>query len=495
MGINIQPVTRFTKTHAFELSCAAVAAASILVWAFGIPYVLPSASDVSNNLKERAKGRQSVAGTVNNMWSAKPNLEGVDVATGVKDSDLTATDKLTDMKAAANSWMKSETTQMETEAADRNRVGRVDPLGRPLFGGQVIEVVDGFETPKDPNPKTYLPRRGMAHNVANENIFYDKHYTLYFQRLSQKLTGNQNPEWGMVPSVADLDAEFIRQAQAEAKRLDPIRPMPAVPGGGPVAIDPKKRDDFKRTHLVTIANRTPIYVDTGATFLTGTAFQKRAMGGGTFPPTPAEVFEGYVDCWLQTDVVEAIYATNKVSDGLVASRQVATSPIKRLVSISVGPAALTPFTPFGGSTGVTGTGIFVHAPMAVPPVAAGAVPPAPSAPTPQDFAFSMTGRTGNERYHVVPMTISIVCEPNAANRFVKELYTRNNGYTVINRRDTTVDPYEAASQGFLYGRMNEQGETTPVACVKVDLLVECLLFRTWIDPIMPARYGVGGSAP
>ena len=89
---------------------------------------------------------------------------------------------------------------------------------------------------------------------------------------------------------------------------------------------------------------------------------------------------------------------------------------------------------------------------------------------------------------MVPMLVTIVCEPLAANRFVQELYTKNNGYTVINWHDTTVDPYEAASQGFLYGRQNEQGETLPVACVKVDLLVECLLFRNWVDPIMPTGY-------
>jgi hypothetical protein len=51
-----------------------------------------------------------------------------------------------------------------------------------------------------------------------------------------------------------------------------------------------------------------------------------------------------------------------------------------------------------------------------------------------------------------------------------------------------VDPLDRASNGYLYGN-------TPV--VELELLVECVMFRSWTAPLMPdaIKLTLGGTAP
>ena len=131
----------------------------------------------------------------------------------------------------------------------------------------------------------------------------------------------------------------------------------------------------------------------------------------------------------------------------------------RLEKIAVGA---TPGGQGGGSTGVF---------FANPPVAG-----APAAPTTLDLTKTMTGRMSNSQYDVVLMNIVVDINPAYENQFIDTLYRQNNGYTVINVTTKTVDPFDAAGNGYLYG--NTQ-------VVHLDILVEGLLFRSWTLPIMP----------
>ncbi len=88
----------------------------------------------------------------------------------------------------------------------------------------------------------------------------------------------------------------------------------------------------------------------------------------------------------------------------------------------------------------------------------------------------MTGRTSNAQYDVVLMSISIDLDPAYENAFIDALYKQNNGYTVLNVVTKVIDPFEASSNGYLYGYTQ---------VVHLDILVEGLLFRSWTVPIMP----------
>jgi hypothetical protein len=74
------------------------------------------------------------------------------------------------------------------------------------------------------------------------------------------------------------------------------------------------------------------------------------------------------------------------------------------------------------------------------------------------------------------MKIVVHLDPAYINQFIDALYRQNNGYTVINQNLRVVDPLEASSSGYLYG-------ATQV--VRLELLVEGLLFRSWTVPLMP----------
>ena len=58
--------------------------------------------------------------------------------------------------------------------------------------------------------------------------------------------------------------------------------------------------------------------------------------------------------------------------------------------------------------------------------------------------------------------------------------SQNNGYTVLQIRTIhTVDPIHALTSGYVYGK---------VPVVRVNIVVEAILFSTWNGRIMPADY-------
>jgi hypothetical protein len=168
-----------------------------------------------------------------------------------------------------------------------------------------------------------------------------------------------------------------------------------------------------------------------------------------------QIFEQLVDCWLQADVVSAIDALNsRVLEKLPPeSQNVSASPIKRLIHITV------------GSGPNAGSALFLAADRR-----AGAA---------LDYSKSMTGRAGTDKYDVTTMTIQMDIDPSYINQFIAELYRRNNSYTVLNTKIATVDPFWAASNGYIYGR----GQV-----VTLELDVEAILFRGWTSSIIPPSY-------
>ncbi len=245
------------------------------------------------------------------------------------------------------------------------------------------------------------------------------------------------------------------------------------------------------------------------------SFQIRSFIHSTTLPTADQIYEAFVDTWVQADVVRAIAALNR------SSTNVGESPIKRLIHITVGneaPAAMgatysnasgnglnliddghlflgasklaqgtnggaganaadmARFRPQGipggypGVPGYGGPGGFPGMPTNIPSVG-GSGTAAVGAP--------LTGHVSNARYQVVLMQVSLVAEPWMINKFINELYHQNNGYIVLNMDIRTVDPIQAITQGYVYGK---------VPAVRADLLFECVMFSRWNKRVMPADY-------
>jgi hypothetical protein len=111
----------------------------------------------------------------------------------------------------------------------------------------------------------------------------------------------------------------------------------------------------------------------------------------------------------------------------------------------------------------------------------------PNIPNPSDYTLGLTGRASGNTYDVVYMSVSLDLDPAYLFKFIDQLYRQNMGYTVVNMQIHAVDPLDRASNGYLYGE-------SPV--IEVNLLVECLLFRSWTEALMPdAEKMTLGAAP
>jgi len=240
-----------------------------------------------------------------------------------------------------------------------------------------------------------------------------------------------------------------------------------------------------------------------------TAFQARPWFVGTQSPEDFQIFEGFVESWFQSDVVQAIAAVNKDALASVTPKNVGKAAVKRLTRMVVGTGArvraLGTVTAAGGGPGgnvvatvdpgqifltadnansAAGGGGAVPSNMTPVPVnggAGGGGATAQDAPAPANTIrpeLGMTGRAAGADYDVVPMSIIMDIDPAYLNKFIDQLYKRNMSYTVTNLQFKTVDPLDRASHGYLYG---------DGTVIEVEIQLEGILFRSWTQPLMPKQ--------
>ncbi len=221
-------------------------------------------------------------------------------------------------------------------------------------------------------------------------------------------------------------------------------------------------------------------------------------------PSSLDIYNAFVDSWLQSDVVHAIVLTNH------GSRDVADSAVKQLFYIRVGanvkmgqgslsaasnqgpimiprgglflsagaaPVAqpYSPYRPGGGPNGPAGyQGGY-----------GGAMPgayPSPSSPVVTrglNYGVAMTGHVGTRDYQVTHVVVGVIIDPSKINAFINNMYRQNNGYTLLNVQIRTVDPIAAITHGYVYGA---------VPAVEADFLFEDIMFNQWNGRVMPAAY-------
>jgi len=103
-----------------------------------------------------------------------------------------------------------------------------------------------------------------------------------------------------------------------------------------------------------------------------------------------------------------------------------------------------------------------------------------------DYTLGVTGRSAGATYDVVYLSVVMDLDPAYLFKFIDQLYKQNMCYTVVNMQARAVDPLDRASNGYLYGDSQ---------VIEVELLVECILFRSWTEPLMPdqEKLALGGT--
>jgi len=93
----------------------------------------------------------------------------------------------------------------------------------------------------------------------------------------------------------------------------------------------------------------------------------------------------------------------------------------------------------------------------------------------EDFGTSLTGRISNALYDVVLVDVSVVVQTSRISEILESLAT-DRFLTVRDLSISKMDSYQDLKEGFLYG-------DSPV--VKVDLTLETIWLRSWIQDMMP----------
>lgn len=222
-----------------------------------------------------------------------------------------------------------------------------------------------------------------------------------------------------------------------------------------------------------------------------------ALAGGL--PTVEEAWERQAVYWVHEDVVAGLRSANE--EGGVW-RPVFEAPVKRVLSVSVRPHEAPAMgagggrgagaggggNPFGGGGRDGRGGGFGGEAAGGPPAGEQSL----TAPVQRDFSAALTGRAGwpiaaNGYFDVRYADVSVVVDPNRLPEVFAGLASA--GYlTVTSYRLSEVSAAEALEEGYVYG---------PQAVMRLDMTVEALYLRAWMQPWMPAsvRARLGVPAP
>lgn len=175
-------------------------------------------------------------------------------------------------------------------------------------------------------------------------------------------------------------------------------------------------------------------------------------------PTNIDVFYAQVSLWVQEDIADALAGANADAENVL------DAPVKHLLRIEVDANAL------GG---------LENARSNLPPAPSDVdFPTDPATTIEPDFTVSLTGRTSNPFYEVVPFTVRIRVDATKVPD-VLGAFSEDRLLGVLNVPSMTViDSGLAKSQSFLYGE-------APVAEIEIE--GEALLLRSWLAQYVPKQ--------
>jgi hypothetical protein len=474
---------KFVKQNMVLVICGAVVLLAIasIFYPFGA-WKSAWATDVSQTYKSR-----------NNDIKSKQNFPLP--LPGYPDLKGIPSDNITDAKKQVNAKMATQAAEIVKTSADANSGKRVVvvPVKDQKDVTETIPVLEGKQVPN------LLPviHRDKGVDPMDFKHDYEAIVPEWIKQVTGAATADAANPYALTtpPNPQDLSNDYQTQKNKIAAAHPMAQAAPTFMGGSD---SNREQLDYERRAIMARAQSLQMYADQGA-------FQVRPWLAADTPPTEEDVFNALVDTWLQGDVVRAIIKTN--GDTSNKDKNVGTAPVKRLLRITVGNDALvsrlgaiagtTSGNPGGAvaaSSGQSGASLF-FLPSSAPAIPGAAPTPADQPPAgttvqalPNDIQFtrSLTGRASGIDYDVVLMSINLDIDPGHLNQFIDQLYRQNMGYTVLNIRTQTVDPLERASYGFIYG----EGQV-----IEAEIVVECLLFRNWTQPIMPDKVRLALGLP
>jgi hypothetical protein len=434
---------KLIKANLFPIICGLVVLVSMIFLYYPVKVKSEQLRDnMQTGVLPNKIGLQTI-GLVQNLETETIQIDDQPPITGP------ITNNIISERRTIQNQMDQQARAVQDKFIQDNAFGRVE-YG---MGGNVIPLLGENQMPG------LLPNPSTSFTVLGD--FRNRYLDLFSDDPSNNASWLTRLHAGSPPTEAQIDATIDLQiAQLNA----------GTPGGLGNNEDEQRaalRQHTVRTAVFSAAKSCLIYADP-------TSFQERAFVSSASLPLAGDIYEAFVDSWLQNDLVSAIIDTN--ADAL----NVGQSPVKRLIHIAVGADAAI-------STGNNSvSGLVNDQNLFVPAAASSQGFGAPGGLRPfggaSGSSTTMTGRvsdTDAHGYQVTYMAFSVVIEPWKINELINNLYRRNNGYTVLQISTQTVDPVEALSNGYVYGK---------VPVVRADILVEVLLFSDWNKRIMPQAF-------
>jgi len=147
--------------------------------------------------------------------------------------------------------------------------------------------------------------------------------------------------------------------------------------------------------------------------------------------------------WVHSDIMHAVREANAGSPGVSAA------PVKRIFTITLGPAYNQPVT----------TGDL-------------------SQPIPEDYSRSFTGRVGgNPLYDIRYATIDAIIDLSRLAE-IENAFAATNFMTLIDLDYTQINPDLDLGAGYYYGDQS---------LVRAQMQIETVWLRSWIEPYLPPR--------
>ncbi|MCL5945581.1 MAG: hypothetical protein M1472_01855 [Planctomycetes bacterium] len=472
---------KFIKANLIPILCGIVILASIVV----LFYPLRS---MGNRLRAKMTSELAQAQVAQSLRMTSLHIPGQKRFTGP------VTPPIIQARLKVQKYIESQSTMVGREYVTLNAWGRVEFNAQ----GQMVKDARHQEIPllagipmagMLPNPPRYLTTRRTFRREYRRLFVHDPNYRYCFlTRLDA----------GMPPS-SRLISNLVR---ARMKQLQEVMPQGFRSGSSASTGEQRKiLDAITRRQVFLAAAKCKVYADPAS-------FQERNFVFSHHLPSATQIYEAFVDSWIQNDIVNAINATNQ------GSPNVSMSPVKRLIHITIGNDASAVLTG-QAQTQSTGVGpvlvpdgdLFLGAkpaastpgnamtPTGFPGGFPGGMPGMPGMPvmpgipgmsqnnsitTPgKNTGAMLTNHFSNAKHQIALVAVSAVVEADKINDFINQIYRQNNGYTVLQMNMMTVDPIGAITQGFVYGK---------VPVVRVNMLLEVLFCTQWNKPLMPVAY-------
>lgn len=476
---------KFIKANLIPILCGVVILASVVVLFYPL-------SAMETKLRARMTSALAQAQVAQSLRTTSLHIPGQKRFVGP------VTPPIIKARLKIQKYIQSQSKAVKQEYIALNAWGRVEfnARGQRLMDAQhhAIPLLAGMPMAGMlPNPPRFLTIRRAFRRQYRRLFVNNREYRYCFlTRLAA----------GMPPSAERVN----NLIKARLKQIQGVSPQGFQNGGSAGTHEQKTiQDAITRRQVFLAASKCKIYADRSC-------FQERSFVLSHHLPTASQIYEAFVDSWIQNDIVNAIIAANH------RSLNVSMSPVKRLIHITIGTDAQAALNGpnqssarGAGPTLVPDGGLFVGATaassvspnvpnmgfqggnpgMSIPgmPVIPG-MPGMPGAYTPpggtpgsgaagSSIGDILTNHLSNAKHQISLVTVSVVVAADKINDFINQLYRQNNGYTVLQMNMTTVDPIDAITKGFVYGKQ-------PV--LELNILMEVLFCTQWNKPLMPPAY-------